>query len=44
MTISQMTRRYESETATVLFYSYLVAAFTLTIAVSTVLLIFQYKL
>ncbi|KAI9286439.1 auxin efflux carrier [Umbelopsis sp. AD052] len=44
MTISQMTRRYESETATVLFYSYLVAAFTLTIAVSTILLIFEYKL
>ncbi|KAI8581177.1 hypothetical protein K450DRAFT_233456 [Umbelopsis ramanniana AG] len=44
MTISQMTRRYESETATVLFYSYLVAAFTLTIAVSAILLIFQYKL
>jgi hypothetical protein len=44
MTISQMKRRYESETATVLFYSYVVAAFSLTIAVSSILLIFEYEL
>lgn len=44
MTVSQMTKRYESETATVLFYSYIVAAFSMTIAVSVILLIFEYKL
>lgn len=44
MTVSQMTKRYESETATVLFYSYIVAAYSITIVVSVILLIFEYKL
>ncbi|KAJ2955487.1 hypothetical protein NQZ79_g8524 [Umbelopsis isabellina] len=44
MTISQMTGRYESETATVLFYSYIAAAFSITIVVSSILLLFQSQL